>query len=77
MADARRDFYGDSTLKLKHDPDPGPLRAAAYPSEGDQLDALWKIVQALLSKEPPPTEALAVCSQVLAVKNKYQKRTPK
>ena len=43
-------------------------RAKAYPPIGDQLDALWKMI------EPPPgSEAEAMKAQIMAVKAKYPK----
>ena len=74
MADAGCDLYGDTVLKLVHDPDPRPVRAQAYPNQGDQLDALWKIVDALLNRQTPPVEALAVYAQVKAVKERWKKK---
>lgn len=66
-------------MKITHNPDPRPLRAAAYPSKGDQLDALWKIVDALLDllSEPAPADAMAVRAQVKAVKARYVKKDSK
>jgi hypothetical protein len=43
-------------------------RADAYPPVGDQLDALWKLVDSLLSKSAAPAEALAVRNQIAQVK---------
>ena len=59
--------------KIVHNPDVGPLRAKAYPSTGEQLDAMWKIVNALLDGTAPPADALKVRSAVLAVKTTYAK----
>jgi hypothetical protein len=44
------------------------LRARAYPSLGDQLDALWKTAQF-----EPGSAAHAMQQQVLAVKGQYPK----
>jgi hypothetical protein len=60
--------------RIVHNPDPGPLRAKAYPSTGEQLDAIWKIVNALVEGTTPPADALKVRDAVQAVKAKYQKR---
>jgi hypothetical protein len=61
-------------LKIVHNPDPGPLRQQAYPSTGDQLDAMWKIIDALLAGGLNlPADALAVRDAVNAVKTKYRK----
>ena len=74
MADARCDFHGDAALtKIIHSPDPRPLRQAAYPSTGDQLDAMWKIVEAMLAGQAPPADALQVRDAVKAVKIKFRK----
>jgi hypothetical protein len=43
-------------------------RADAYPPVGDQLDALWKLVDSLLSKSVAPAEALAVRDAIAQVK---------
>ena len=59
--------------RIVHNPDPGPLREKAYPSIGDQLDAIWKIVNALLTGDEPPADAIQVRDAVQAVKNKYRK----
>ena len=60
-------------MKIIHNPDPGPLRAKAYPSVGDQLDAMWKIVNRLIAGEDPDADAIAVRDAVIAVKAKYAK----
>jgi hypothetical protein len=60
-------------LKITHNPDPGPLRAKDYPSTGEQLGALWKIVNRLIAGEDPDADALAVRDAVAAVKAKYVK----
>jgi hypothetical protein len=60
-------------VKIVHNPDPRPLRQKAYPSTGDQLDAIWKIVNALLAGGIPPDDALKVRDEIAAVKAKYQK----
>jgi hypothetical protein len=61
-------------MKIKHDPDVGPLRQAAYPSVGDQLDAMWKIVMAMAASQVPPADALAVAAQINVVKAKFRKK---
>ncbi len=60
-------------MKIVHNPDPGPMRQKAYPSSGDQLDALWKIVNALLVGDVPPADAMQVRDAVMATKAKYAK----
>jgi hypothetical protein len=59
--------------KIIHNPDPGPLRAKAYPSTGEQLDAVWKILNALVDGTVPPQDALKVRDAVAAVKTKFAK----
>lgn len=44
------------------------VRAAAYPSVGDQLDAIWKILGAIPLQSQFPEEACAVMLRVQAVK---------
>ena len=51
------------------------MREKAYPAIGDQLDALWKIVEALIKGEDAPADALKVRDAVQAVKAKYRKGT--
>lgn len=50
-------------------------RQAAYPDTGEQLDALWKIVDALINRQPLPAEALAVRDAIATVKARYPKPT--
>lgn len=63
--------------KIIHAPNPGPLRAVAYPKPSDQLDALWKIVTALVDGEPAPKDALDVLAQVREVKARFPKKVAK
>jgi hypothetical protein len=44
------------------------LRARSYPSVGEQLDAIWKILLALEEGCPAPQDALDVRSRILSVK---------
>jgi hypothetical protein len=46
------------------------LRAQEYPPIGEQLDVLWKEIQAL----PRTQEADAMLQQIRAVKEKYPKK---
>lgn len=55
-------------LKLKHVEDYRKLRKAAYPSLGDQLDALW---HAMHENETQRIEPFY--SMIKAVKDKYPK----
>lgn len=50
-------------------------RQAAYPDTGEQLDALWKIVDALINRQPLPAEALAVRDEIAQIKARYPKPT--
>lgn len=50
-------------------------RRVEYPSIGDQLDAVWKIVNALIAGTAAPADAIAVHDAIATVKNKYP--TPK
>jgi len=59
--------------KIVHDPDPGPLRAKAYPSVGDQLDAIWKTLQTLSAEMQMPPETVAMLEKINAVKARYAK----
>lgn len=53
--------------------DAATARQAAYPDTGEQLDALWKIVDALINRQPLPAEALAVRDAIATVKARYPK----
>lgn len=55
--------------------DAATARQAAYPDTGEQLDALWKIVDALINRQPLPAEALAVRDQIAQIKARYPKPT--
>ncbi len=62
--------------KIRHDPDPRPLRAAAYPSIGDQLDAVMQLADFLLhdGNELPP-KVVEWINNCKAVKAKVPKRS--
>lgn len=47
-------------------------RRTEYPEVGEQLDVLWKAIEAL-GKNKLPSEANAMLSRVQAVKTKYPK----
>lgn len=57
-------------------PAPSPLyaqlRRAAYPTIGDQLDALWKLVEELKLKDMPP-ETAAILETIVEVKETFPK----
>lgn len=60
--------------KIVHNPDVGPMRKAAYPPIGDQLDALMKFADHLIAGGATvPPEVTAWVAQCKAVKAKYQK----
>lgn len=65
---------------MKIDRPVGRLRAADYPDKGEQLGALWKIIDAILPHLSPaaldaiPTDALDVLQDVAAVKERFPKR---
>ena len=65
-----REFVEDAFVPARsHQAD----RLDAYPSVGNQLDALWKIAEALATRQEIPREALAVLATVKAVKLLYPK----
>ena len=49
-------------------------RVTEYPSVGDQLDALWKIVTAMQAMADIPAEAGAVMQIIQDVKHKHPKQ---
>jgi len=53
--------------------DVATARKASYPDAGEQLDALWKIVDALINRQPLPADALAVRDQIAQIKARYPK----
>ena len=48
-------------------------RAANYPTVGEQLDALWKMVDALVLNRAIPEEAIAVRDAVASTKKQFPK----
>lgn len=58
-------------MKLTHLRDYREARRPEYPEIGDQLDAVWKALEASGARLPP--EAVAVLDQVRAVKKRYPK----
>lgn len=61
-------------MKIRHSTPHEPLRARAYPSTGEQLDAIFKLAQAL--KEQGillPPETVQWIDNCQAVKNKFVK----
>jgi len=63
-------------LKIQHSEPYAPLRAAAYPALGDQLDAVLKLAQALHQKGIElPDETRAWIEKCEEVKQRYPKPT--
>lgn len=64
-------------MKIRHCEPHGPLRAAEYPSIGDQLDALFKLAEAMRTQgmQMPPNVS-AWIDQCRAVKDKYKPSHP-
>lgn len=61
-------------MKIHHAPDPGPMRAQAYPPIGDQLDAVMKLAESLAqSGFALPTEVVGWIEKCQEVKAKYPK----
>jgi|GEM_PF-1902137 len=48
-------------------------RAAAYPSTGDQLDAIWKAITALTEGHPLPSDATDLLTAIEATKAQFPK----
>jgi len=48
-------------------------RRSEYPPFGDQLDAAWKIIEALINNKPIPADAKAVLEQIKEIKARYPK----
>lgn len=61
-------------MKLDIKQDTSIYRRSNYPDYGEQLDALWKLVNSLLDKKKPDPEALAVRDAILGVKTKFPKK---
>ena len=59
-------------MKIEHHGDYRKQRAAAYPSVEDQLDAIWKWINAF-GAHPSP-EAAAMLDRVKAVKMRFPKQ---
>lgn len=61
-------------MKIKHTEPYKPLRAAAYPDIGDQLDAVFKLVEYLHEQGfDLPAEVVHWKDQCRGVKNKFPK----
>jgi len=62
-------------MKITHSPDPRPKRKAEYPDIGDQLDAIWKAIDALVEDGAMvPVETVEMLAKIKAVKGKYAKK---
>lgn len=48
-------------------------RRLEMPAAGDQLDALWKGLEALAKGQPLPAETTAMMTNIAAVKAKHKK----
>lgn len=68
---AEGDVYMDGAVLAKNDY--RVQRARAYPKIGDQLDALWKAVDALAAGQPVPADATAVKAAIASVKAAHPK----
>lgn len=63
-------------MKIKHDSDYVERRAKEYPSVGDQLDAIWKLIAALPKKDVPP-DAQQMLGRIDGVKQRLPKKAGK
>lgn len=62
-------------MKIRHREPYAPLRAREYPGMGDQLDAVFKLAQALRDQGTVlPDDVLAWVDQCERVKAKYPKK---
>lgn len=60
-------------MRINHTADYRKCRAKEYPDVGDQLDALWKVLQANPTVSIPE-EAQGVVARIGEVKRKFPKR---
>ncbi|MEJ0004375.1 MAG: hypothetical protein WDN30_14105 [Pararobbsia sp.] len=60
-------------MKITHYDDYRAPRAAAYPDIGDQLDAIWKLLETQYAGATMPPDAARLAAAVRAVKAKYPK----
>jgi hypothetical protein len=62
-------------MKIRHNPDHRPLRAAAYMDLGDQLDAIMEGFDALQKRGIPlPPKTAAWIQHCKQVKERYSKK---
>lgn len=60
-------------MKINHKSDYAARRRAEYPSIADQLDALWKLIDATTGAANIPADSATVLNAIKAVKQKYPK----
>lgn len=60
-------------MKIKHESDYVERRAKEYPSIGDQLDAIWKLVAGLPKRDVPP-ETQQMLNRIDGVKQRLPKK---
>lgn len=60
-------------MKITHKPNYRLMRQKAYPPIGDQLDAVYKLTEALQGVIELPPEVLAWLEDIKAVKASYPK----
>jgi hypothetical protein len=58
-------------MKITHYDDHRPERAAAYPSVGEQLDAIWKFIEQ--SGVAMPVQTAEMLERIKAVKERFPK----
>lgn len=60
--------------RVRHTADYAAKRRAEYPQVGDQLDQVWKVIEALKSRGTQlPAEADAMLGSIQATKARYPK----
>jgi hypothetical protein len=60
-------------LKLHHKDDYKKRRQVGYPSVGDQLDVIWKMIKAMDEAGNLPEEVSSMLKDITGVKTKYNK----
>lgn len=63
--------------KIEIQADYAAARRAAYPDIGDQLDAIHKLLAAMIERQPLPDDALEIVRRVQQIKAVYQKPVEK
>lgn len=59
--------------KIEIRADYAAARRAAYPEVGDQLDAIHKLLAAMIDRQPLPPDALEIVRRVQEIKAVYPK----